>query len=87
MLNVSLFRVNHIFSRKGEGMEEKKRLSVVIEHWIEHNQSHMGEYKKWAQKASTLNLRGVQTEIEEAIGKLSLVNHHLEKAMKAVSSS
>jgi len=29
----------------------------------------------------------VQTEIEEAIGKLSLVNHHLEKAMKALTSS
>lgn len=68
-------------------MEEKKRLTVVIEHWIEHNQSHMGEYKKWAQKAGTLSLVGVQTEIEEAIGKLSLVNHHLEKAMKALTSS
>ena len=44
-------------------MEEKKRLSIVIEHWIEHNQSHMRDYKKWAQKASTLNLREVQTEI------------------------
>jgi nickel/cobalt exporter len=68
-------------------MEETKRLSVVIEHWIEHNQSHMGDYKKWAQKASTLNLRVVQMEIEEAIGKLALVNHHLEKAMKALTSS
>ena len=68
-------------------MEEKKRLAVVIDQWIEHNQSHMGEYKKWAQKASTLNLGGVQTEIEEAIGKLSLVNHHLERAMKALTSS
>jgi hypothetical protein len=68
-------------------MEDKKRLSVVIEHWIEHNEGHMGEYKKWAEKARTLNLGGVQTEIEEAIGKLSLVNQHLEKAMKALTSS
>jgi nickel/cobalt exporter len=68
-------------------MEEKKRLSVVIDHWIEHNQSHMSEYKKWAEKAGTLNLGGVQTEIEEAIGKLSLVNDHLEQAMKALTSS
>ena len=67
-------------------MEEKERLTVVIDHWIEHNQSHMNEYKKWAEKASTLNLGGVQAEIEEAIGKLSLVNHHLEKAMKALTS-
>ena len=68
-------------------MEEKKRLSVIIEHWIGHNQSHIGEYKKWAQKASTLNLREVETEIEDAIGKLTLVNHHLEKAMKVLTSS
>jgi len=68
-------------------MEEKKRLTVVIDHWIEHNQSHMSEYKKWAQKASGLNLGGVQTEIEEAIGKLSLVNHHLENAKRVLTSS
>jgi hypothetical protein len=68
-------------------MEEKRKLTVVIDHWIEHNQSHMSEYKKWAEKASALNLSGVQTEIEEAIGKLSLVNYHLGKAMKALSSS
>ncbi len=37
------------------------------------------------EKASTLNLGGVQTEIEEAIGKLSLVNHHLERANESVN--
>jgi hypothetical protein len=67
-------------------MEEKKRLSVVIEHWIEHNESHMGEYKKWAQKAAALNLEEVQAQIEEAIRKLSSVNQHLERAMKSLSS-
>jgi hypothetical protein len=34
-----------------------------------------------------MNLEGVQAEIEEAIGTLSLVNHHLEKAMKVLASS
>ena len=67
-------------------MEEKERLTVVIDHWIEHNQSHMSEYKKWAEKASNLNLGGVQTEIEQAIGKLSLANHHLENAMKVLTT-
>jgi len=37
-------------------MDQKKKLSVVIEHWIEHNESHMGEYKKWAQTAGELGL-------------------------------
>jgi len=65
-------------------MDEKKKLSVVIEHWVEHNESHMGEYKKWAQRAGELGLDLVKTEIEEAVGKLSQSNIHLEKALKSI---
>lgn len=65
-------------------MDQKKKLSVVIEHWIEHNKSHMGEYKKWAQTAGELGLDLVKAEIEEAVGKLSQSNQHLEKALKAM---
>ena len=65
-------------------MDQKKKLFVVIEHWIEHNESHMGEYKKWAQTAGELGLNLVKAEIEEAIAKLSQSNKHLEKALKGV---
>jgi predicted nucleotidyltransferase len=65
-------------------MDEKKKLSVIIEHWVEHNESHMGEYKKWAQRAGEMGLDFVKTEIEEAIGKLSQSNRHLEKALKSM---
>lgn len=68
-------------------MEEKRKLSTVIAHWIEHNQSHVGEYEKWAHRAGVLGLEPVKTEIEEAIRKLSKANHHLEKALKAFTSS
>jgi hypothetical protein len=63
-------------------MDEKKKLSVVIEHWVEHNQSHMGEYQRWAQKAGELELELVKAQIEEAIGKLSQCNHCLAKALE-----
>ena len=64
-------------------MNQKKKLSVVIEHWIEHNESHQGEYKKWALTASELGLDSVKAEIEEAMGKISQANQHLSKALKA----
>ncbi|MGA2315855.1 MAG: hypothetical protein ABSG71_05690 [Thermodesulfobacteriota bacterium] len=67
-------------------MDQKKKLSVVIEHWIEHNEGHIGEYKKWAQTAGELGLDLVKAEIEEAVGKLSQSNQHLEKALKVISS-
>ncbi|MGB9630198.1 MAG: hypothetical protein ACPL6D_16200 [Thermodesulfobacteriota bacterium] len=65
-------------------MEEKKRLSVVIEHWIEHNEDHMDEYRKWAQRAEELGLKLVAGEIKEAIGSLSQTNLHLKKALEEV---
>ena len=67
-------------------MDQKKKLSVVIEHWIEHNEAHMGEYQKWAQTAGELGLDLVKAEIKEAVGKLSQSNQHLEKALKVISS-
>jgi len=67
-------------------MEDRKKLLVVIEHWIEHNEAHMGEYKKWAHTAGELGLDLVKAEIEEAMEKLTQSNKHLEKALKAVSS-
>jgi len=65
-------------------MDEKEKLSVVIEHWVEHNESHMGEYKKWAQRAGEMGLDLVKGEIEEAVGKLFQSNRHLEKALKSM---
>jgi len=63
-------------------MDQKRKLSIVIEHWIEHNESHRGEYEKWAEAAGELGLDSVRAEIEEAIGKISQANQHLTKAKK-----
>ena len=68
-------------------MDQKKKLSVVIEHWIEHNEAHMNEYKKWAHTAEELGLDSVKTEIEGAMQKISQSNQHLNRALKAISPS
>lgn len=65
-------------------MDEKKKLSVVIDHWIEHNESHMAGYKKWAQKAGELGLDVVKAEIEDAVEKLNQCNRGLKKALEAL---
>jgi len=65
-------------------MDEKKKLSVVVEHWIEHNESHMNEYRRWAEKAAELGLAPVKAGIEEGIEKLLQCNQHLQKALKAL---
>jgi hypothetical protein len=65
-------------------MDQKEKLSVVVEHWIEHNESHKGEYKKWALTAGNLGLGSVKTEIEEAMENISQANQHLSKALKTL---
>jgi len=65
-------------------MEERKKLSVVMEHWIEHNERHMTEYRRWAEKAGELGLAQAKAGIEGAIEKLLQCNHHLEKVLKAL---
>jgi len=67
-------------------MEETKKLSIVIEHWIEHNEAHTEEYRKWARKASEMGLEKVKGEIDKAVASLSESNHHLERALEAAKS-
>jgi nickel/cobalt exporter len=66
-------------------MEEKEKLSIVLGHWIEHNQSHIGEYQKWVERAGALGLDLVKAEIEGAIEELSRVNQHLERALRVLT--
>jgi len=65
-------------------MDEKKKLSVIIDHWIEHNESHVGEYRKWAEKASQLGLESVETNIQKAIKNLNQCNLSLKEALKSM---
>ena len=68
-------------------MDQKKKLSVVIEHWIEHNEAHMDEYKKWVHTAGELGLDSVKPEIVGAMQKISQSNQHLNRALEAISPS
>jgi hypothetical protein len=68
-------------------MDEKQKLSIVIEHWIEHNESHLGEYRKWAQRAGEMGLSAVKGEIDEAIEMLSKLNGRLDKALNGLKTT
>lgn len=65
-------------------MDEKNKLSILIHHWIEHNESHMTEYKKWAKNAGEQGLDSVRIEIEHAAEKLNQCNQSLQGALKGI---
>jgi rubrerythrin len=32
-------------------MNEQEKLRVLLSHWIEHNEEHADEFRRWAEKA------------------------------------
>ena len=67
-------------------MDESKKLMAVMKHWVEHNESHFDDYRRWGETAAKLGLDSVKTEIEAAVEKLSQSSDHLKKALKTMES-
>ncbi len=60
--------------------ETLRKLQVVLEHWIEHGESHADNYKEWAAKASQAGEEEIAKEIHLAINDQESVRHHLKRA-------
>lgn len=65
-------------------MTDKDKLAHILHHWIEHNEAHIEEYRKWAMTAEKEGLKEVNRYIMEAINGVEEANSSLHKAMKAV---
>jgi nickel/cobalt exporter len=63
-------------------MEDKEKLPIVIKHWIEHNESHIEEYRQWAEKAGEMGLDGIKAWITEAIKAMEQSDSILKEALK-----
>lgn len=52
----------------------------MIEHWIEHNESHIESFREWAQKAKKDGFLDASEDILEAASKIEDANKYLNKA-------
>jgi cobalt/nickel transport system ATP-binding protein len=57
-----------------------RKLQVMIEHWIEHNDSHVENYREWASKASEAGEEEIAKEIHLAVGDSDSMMGHLKRA-------
>jgi nickel/cobalt exporter len=67
---------------EGVLMDEKDKLPIIIKHWIEHNESHIEEYRQWAEKAGEMGMDGIKTWITEAIKAMEQSDSILKEALK-----
>jgi hypothetical protein len=61
-----------------------ENLSHLIEHWIEHNESHIETYNEWAQKAKKDGFLEASEDILEAARKIEEANEYLNKAKEGL---
>ena len=60
--------------------ETLRKLQVMLEHWIEHGDSHVENFKEWATKASDAGEEEIAKEIHLAIDDSESVKAHLKRA-------
>ena len=61
---------------------KREKIPVLIRHWIEHNESHGEEYRRWADIAREEGLERVETLILEAADRIRSANEKLKEALE-----
>jgi len=67
-------------------MDDREKLPIIIKHWIGHNESHMEEYRQWAEKAGKLGLTAVKARITEAMEAIIRANGLFKEALKELET-
>lgn len=57
------------------------RLQLLLPHWIEHNEEHAGEFRKWAERARAAGEVHVADHLLTAAHKLAQANEALQGAL------
>ena len=57
-----------------------RTLEIMLEHWIEHTDSHAESYKEWAAKASQAGEEEIAKEIYLAVTESDAVKSHFKRA-------
>ncbi len=63
-------------------MTKRGKIPALIGHWIEHNESHGEEYRRWADIAREEGLNRVGTLILEAADRIRSANEKLKEALE-----
>lgn len=63
-------------------MKEQDKLRALLPHWIEHNEEHAAEFRRWAERARAAGQEEVAEEIALAAEQLGWVNEALNAALK-----
>lgn len=76
----------HDHGQATEDTEGLRKLLTMLEHWIEHSDSHVESFREWAGKASQVGEEEIAREIHLAIGDSDAVKNHLKRAQTILAA-
>jgi hypothetical protein len=62
--------------------DEKAKLGILLDHWIEHNREHAQEFTEWAGKAKGFGEAAVHDDMAQAVKQINKANEFLLAALK-----
>ena len=63
-------------------MTDGDKVRALLPHWIEHNDEHAAEFRRWAEKVHAAGQEEVAEEIALAAKELGWVNEALSAALE-----
>ena len=63
-------------------MSNLEKLKVLLPHWVEHNEEHGEEFRKWAERARAEGQPEAHDELLRAIDQIGKANASLRRAQK-----
>ncbi len=61
-----------------------KKLRVLLPHWIEHNNNHIAEFRKWESEARKESEQEVAKSLDQAIEDMEKTGKSLSVALKKI---
>ena len=65
----------------------KEQLEVLLNHWVDHNDAHKGNYITWAERAKQGGFEDAATTISEIADMTDAVTEKLKEAMEKVRTA
>ena len=62
-------------------MDNVEKLRVMLQHWIDHNKGHGGEFAQWAEKLTNDSPEVAQL-LHDAVQSLQKAQSYLEEALE-----
>jgi len=56
------------------------KLSILLPHWLHHNNDHIRDQEQWIKKAEAAGLIKVADELRRALAYSKKANRHIEQA-------